>query len=146
MFMYLWKNMQTGHKVCMFNVLMNTLLKPWHAHNMYTMQFKLKLTIVIRGVAVSGTGVSQRSEVGHHVSGWPAVHRWPGCQQDHEVKELEDVWAGLVDREQNQSVPLGQPRQGDDQVMGCEAVQTRCGLIQDKDTFIRVKTKKWSVI
>lgn len=87
------------------------------------------LTIVVGGVAVAGTGVTQGCEVGHHVLGRPTVHRRARRQQHHQVEELEDVGPGLVDREQDQPVPLGQAGQRDDQVVGCEAVQTRCRLI-----------------
>lgn len=70
----------------------------------------------------------------HHVAGGAAVHGRPRRQQDHEVEELEDVGARLVDRQQDQAVPPSQAGQRDHQVVGREAVQTGRGLVQDQDT------------
>lgn len=80
MFMSLWRN---GHTVCTFNALNDYRdldMYVLYAYNTYryAMQFLttlLTLTIVIGGVAVSGTGVTQRGEVGHHVPGRSTVHR-----------------------------------------------------------------------
>lgn len=65
------------------------------------------LTIEVRRVTVTGARVSQRCEVGHHVLRSPKVNSWTRRQQHHKVKELEDVWARLVDWQQDQTVSPG---------------------------------------
>lgn len=93
------------------------------------------LTIEVWGVAVSWAGVSQGSKVGHHVTSSAAVNSRTRWQQDDKVEELEDVWTGLVDRQQDQTITPGQAGQCDHQVVGREAVQTRCGLVQDQNAW-----------
>lgn len=80
-------------------------------------------TVEVGRVAVSRAGVSQRGEVRHHVASGAAVHGRARRQQDHQVKELEDVRPGLVDGQQDEPVAPGQAGQRDDQVVGREAVQ-----------------------
>lgn len=96
--------------------------------DLYTSLFdrltKHTLTIVVRGVAVPWAGVSQGGEVGHHVASSTAVNSRTRRHQDDQVKELEDVRAGLVDGQQDQTVPPGQAGQRDHQVVSREAVQT----------------------
>lgn len=92
------------------------------------------LTIEVRGVAVSWAGVSQGSEVRHHVTSSATVNGWTRRQQDNEVEELEDIWPRLVDRQQDQAVSPGQAGQCDHQVVGREAVQTWRGLVQNQNT------------
>lgn len=102
------------------------------------------LTIEVRGVAVSWAGVSQCSEVRHHVTSSSAVNSWTWREQDDEVEQLEDIWSRLMDRQQDQAVSSGQAGQCDHQIVGCEAVQTRRGLIQNQNTW-NVKKKTSSI-
>ncbi|TNN64316.1 hypothetical protein EYF80_025446 [Liparis tanakae] len=78
--------------------------------------------------------VSEGGEVRHHVPSGAAVDGRTRRQQDDEVEQLEDVRARLVDRQQDQAVPPSQAGQGDDQVVGREAVQPRQKLNSDADS------------
>lgn len=120
--------------------IMDKLIKPNHSLRIYCdpcVQSVSQglLTIEIRRIAVAWTWMPQRCEVGHHVFGRAAVHGWTRGQQHHQVKELEDVWAWLMHREQDQTVPSCQTRQGDNQVVSSKAVETWSRLIQDKNTL-----------
>lgn len=54
------------------------------------------LTIKICGVAEAWAGVACSTEVGSQVVGGTQVDRLPSGQQQHQVKQAEDIRAGLL--------------------------------------------------
>lgn len=93
------------------------------------------LTVEVGRVAVARAGVADACEVLHHVLGCPQVDGGAGRHQEDQIKQPEDVRPRLVEGDEHQPVAFGQPGQGFHQVVGCEAVKPRRGLIQNEDSF-----------
>ena len=86
----------------------------------------------VAGVAVLGAGEAQRSKILDGAAGRAAVHELPRRHDDEIVNHVKYFGGGLVQRGDHRFAFAGERLEGRHHVVSVQCVETRGGLVQEK--------------